>query len=237
MFSRKILKVGIISLIIGAVLGYGISYLNYPDIKDSAEYQTLQDITHQFYIHGIPCFPGSNVEEQVSPDTWVEYNYDDNGNIMMIGIKTTQKQNLSIWGHLPEGRPGKEYEFWDLHVWLQDIEQACLNPDTLIQKLSEEGINVKIADEVTYPFFSVTGKRILVNNDVLEVFEYSTVLSAAQAATQIVQNGTVVGDTKVEWPESPHFYHNGKMIILYLGNDENILKIFTEKISYQFAGE
>ncbi len=237
MFSRKILKVCIISLIIGTVLGYSISYLNYPDIKESVEYQTLQDITHRFYIHGIPCFPDSNFEEQVSPDTWVEYNYDDNGKLMMIGIKTTQKQNLSIWGHLPEGRPGKEFEFWDLHVWLQDIEQACLNPDTLIQKLSDEGINVKIEGEVTYPFFSVTGKRILVNNDVLEVFEYPTVLSAAQAAAQIVQNGTVVGDTKVEWPESPHFYHNGKMIILYLGNDENILNIFKEKISYQFAGE
>lgn len=236
MVSRNILSVAIITLFIGAVLGYGISYLSYPDAKDSPEYQKLLNVTSKFRTHGIPCFPASVIEEKVAPDTWVDYNYDEDGEIMMIGIKSTQKQDIAIWAHAPDGRPGMEFGFYDLHVWFQDIEEVCLDLDGLINKLRGEGLTVEITGEIDQPFFSVKGQTIQVNNDILQVFQYSDIQSTTEAAAQISVNGTTIGKTNVVWAATPHFYHNGKMIILYLGDDKEILNAFEAKIGFQFAG-
>ncbi len=236
MVSRNVLSVGIIMLFIGAGLGYGLSFLTYPDVEASPEYQELQAETQRFRSHGLPCIPAFREEVEVTPDTWVIYNYDEEEDLIMMGIKTSEKQDTTIWAHLPEGRPGMEFEFWAIHVWFQDVEEACLDRERLIEKLRAEGLTIEPAGEIDQPFFSVKGHRIQVNGGTLQVFEYDDLPSTIKEAALVSPDGTSVGNTKVEWTDTPHFYQNGKMIIIYLGDDEELKQIFEETIGFTFAG-
>jgi len=54
-------------------------------------------------------------------------------------------------------------------------------------------------------------------------------------AALVSPDATSVGNIQVEWTNTPHFYHNGKMIIIYLGNDEDLKQTFEKTIGYTFA--
>mgnify|MGYP001161140288 FL=1 len=235
MVSKSVFSTGIVMLFIGAALGYGISYLNYPDVEASQKYQDLQAETGKFRSHGLPCIPAFRETIWITPDTFIIYNYDEEKDLIMMGIKTTEKQDTTFWAHLPEGRPGLEFEFWAIHIWFQDIEEACLNLDSLIEKLQEEGLAVEKAGDVDQPFFSVKGQIIQVNDDVLQVFEYDDLPTTMMEAALVSPNATSVGNIQVEWLDTPHFYHNGKMIIIYLGNDEDLKQTLEKTIGYTFA--
>jgi len=153
----------------------------------------------------------------------------------MMGIKTTEEQNTAIWAHLPEGRPGLEFEFWAIHIWFEEIEEACLDLERMIEKLRSEGLTVEPAGEIEQPFFSVKGKIIQVNGGTLQVFEYDDVSTTTEEAASVSPDGSSIGNTQVEWSDTPHFYHNGKMIILYVGHDEELLQTFEETIGFTFA--
>lgn len=235
MVSKSIFSVGIVMLFIGMASGYGLSSLTYPDVEDSEKYQDLQELTGKFRSHGLPCIPAFRETIWITPDTFIIYNYDEEKDLIMMGIKTTEKQDTSIWAHLPEGRPDLEFEFWAIHIWFQEIEEACLNMERLIETLRAEGLTVEKAGEIDQPFFSVKGQIIQINGDTLQVFEYDDLPTTMREAAQVSQNATSIGNTQIEWIDTPHFYHNGKMIIIYLGNDEEIKQIFEEKIGYTFA--
>ena len=235
MVSKSVFSIGVVMLVIGAGLGYGISFLNYPDVEASEEYQDLQAVTAKFRSHGLPCIPAFRETIWMTPDTFMIYNYDEEKDLIMMGIKTTEEQDTAIWAHLPEGRPGLEFEFWAIHIWFQSIEEACLNTERLIETLRAEGLTVEKAGEIDQPFFSVKGQIIQVNGNTLQVFEYDDLPTTMREAALVSPNATLVGNTQVEWIDTPHFYHNGKMIIIYLGNDEEIKQIFNNKIGYTFA--
>ncbi len=235
MDSKSVFSIGIVMLIIGAALGYGISFLNYPDVEASEKYQELQAATGTFRSHGLPCIPAFRETIWMTPDTFIIYNYDEEKDLIMMGIKTTEEQDTAIWAHLPEGRPDLEFEFWAIHIWFQDIEEACLNLESLIETLQQEGLTVEKAGEIDQPFFSVKGQILQVNGGTLQVFEYEDLATTMREAATVSPNATSVGNTQVAWVDTPHFYHNGKMIIIYLGNDEELKQTFEKTIGYTFA--
>jgi hypothetical protein len=235
MVSRNSFSVGIIMLFIGVALGYNIAPLTETNNEASEEYQKLQAETVRFRSHGLPCIPAFRETIQMTQDTWIIYNYNEEGDLIMMGIKTTEEQNTAIWAHLPEGRPGLEFEFWAIHIWFEEIEEACLNLERMIEKLRSEGLTVEPADEIEQPFFSVKGQIIHVNGGQLQVFEYDDVATTTKEAASVSPDGSSIGNTKIEWSDTPHFYHNGKMIILYVGHDEELLQTFEETIGFTFA--
>lgn len=235
MVSKNILFVGAIILLVGAALGYSLSFFISPDGEYSLKNQILEDDVERFRTY-LTCIPPSHQEKQVTSDTWIHYNYDDEDNLIMIEIETTKKQDSSSWGYLPDGHPGMEFEHWALHIWFKDPEEACLDFEDLITKLREEGLSVEQEGEIEQPFFSTTGYLLDVNGEMMQVFVYDDVHSANNEAALISPDGSSVGDTQVMWISTPHFYQNGKLIIIYIGDDEALKKTFQEVIGYQFAG-
>lgn len=45
-----------------------------------------------------------------------------------------------------------------------------------------------------------------------------------------------IGTSMVTWIDTPHFYEAGRIIVLYLGNDQTILGLLNKVIGAQFAG-
>lgn len=104
----------------------------------------------------------------------------------------------------------------------------------LISQLRAKGATVKASSErVSQPFFSVKGRILMVNGQAAQVFEFP---NAAKASAETKRVGPA-GTTSVAWIAPPHFFHSGRLIVLYVGDNESILKLFTKVLGPQFAGQ
>lgn len=91
-------------------------------------------------------------------------------------------------------------------------------------------------ERVRQPFFSVSGRIIMVNNEGLQVFEYPTQVAAANEAERVSQDGMTIGSSKPSWMAPPHFFKRGTLIVIYVGNNQTILNILKATLGGQFAG-
>ena len=104
----------------------------------------------------------------------------------------------------------------------------------LISQLRAKGATIKPSSErVSQPFFSVKGRILMVNGQAAQVFEFA---NAARAAAETRRVGATA-TTSAAWIAPPHFYHTGRFIVLYVGDNESILKLLTAVLGPQFAGQ
>jgi hypothetical protein len=96
---------------------------------------------------------------------------------------------------------------------------------SLIDTLRKAGANVQIGDSVEQPFMSVSGVQVTVNGADVQVFEYAD--EAAAQSDVATLNDTLAGrgTTMITWVASPHAYHSGRVLVLYVGDDAGVLKL------------
>ncbi|MBI2938278.1 MAG: hypothetical protein HYY22_08730 [Thaumarchaeota archaeon] len=242
MVSKVVLSSLVVMMLLAGVgIGYTAAFLTISGSGAKPEYQEAQQQQQAAAIQRFrtyfDCIPPSHNETQITSDTWLHYNFDEKGNLMMIEIETKQRQDSPAWGYLPQGHPGMEFEHWALHVWFQDPEKACPDLISIVGKFRAEGVTVEPDGEVSQPFFSVKGQLFKVNGDTLQVYVYNNNHDAIGEAARVSQDGFTVGNTKVEWISPPHFYQTGKMIVIYLGDDAKMKQVLEKVVGYQFAGQ
>lgn len=106
----------------------------------------------------------------------------------------------------------------------------------LIEALHSQGVDAKVGDSVEQAFFSVTGNFINLNEESVQVFEYESVEAMERDAARVDPDGGSIGTTMVTWVATPHFYKKGHIIVLYIGDNAEILKMFESILGPQFAG-
>ena len=77
---------------------------------------------------------------------------------------------------------------------------------------------------------------ININGEALQVFEYATPARANTDARQVSADGTTIGTSKPTWMASPHFFKRGKMIVLYIGENQTVSDVLRTTLGNQFAG-
>jgi hypothetical protein len=85
-------------------------------------------------------------------------------------------------------------------------------------------------------FFSVASRIISVNGQALQVIEYAQPSKLDREARRVSSNGMTIGTSKPSWLSIPHFYKTEKLIVLYVGDDQTILRILQSTLGDQFAG-
>ena len=108
---------------------------------------------------------------------------------------------------------------------------------SLIDNLRRAGVSVEPQGEVEQPFFSTKGKIIKVGGEDVQVFQYSRGAVADAQAAVISPDGSGVGTSKINWIGPPHFYKKAKLIVLYTGNSDKVLKALVAVLGPQFAGK
>ncbi|WP_099467151.1 hypothetical protein [Konateibacter massiliensis] len=75
----------------------------------------------------------------------------------------------------------------------------------------------------------------------LQVFIYDSIRNADLDSQRISSDGfSYTKDemsSSIDWSKSPHFYKYNNLIILYLGNNEELLTLLTNHFGNQIAGE
>jgi hypothetical protein len=106
----------------------------------------------------------------------------------------------------------------------------------LAADLESGGAQVEASGTVAQVFFVPEGQIITVNAQDVQVFEYATEDEAASASSLISPDGGSIGTTMVTWIASPHFYHKGKLIVLYVGEEATVLDALQGALGSQIAG-
>lgn len=107
---------------------------------------------------------------------------------------------------------------------------------SLIDQLRAAGATVESAGAVSQPFFSVKGQVIKVNGEDVQVFEYTDAAAAEAEAATVSPDGGSIGTSMVTWVAAPHFYKTGKLIVLYIGNNQTTLAALETALGPQFTG-
>lgn len=108
---------------------------------------------------------------------------------------------------------------------------------SLVDSLRAAGLRVEPAGEVDQPFFSVSGLVFSVPGGDVQVFEYDSNEAAQADAGQIAPDGNPIGPTMITWIAPPHFYRAGRLLVLYLGSDSQVMAALEATLGPQFAGQ
>ncbi len=108
---------------------------------------------------------------------------------------------------------------------------------SLLVALEAAGAKVEIGESITQEFFSPEGHTVKVNGADLQVFEYENAEAMEKEASQVAPDGGSIGTSMLTWIDTPHFYNTGRIIVLYLGNDQALLDLLNKVIGPQFAGQ
>ena len=108
---------------------------------------------------------------------------------------------------------------------------------SLVDNLRAAGATVESAGDISQPFFSVTGSIIVVNGGDAQVFEYENATVANEEAALVSTDGSSVGTTMTNLVEPSHFYKAGRLIVLYVGESESVIRMLQDVLGPQFAGK
>ena len=107
---------------------------------------------------------------------------------------------------------------------------------SLINALKAAGATVETGESITQEFFTPKGHTLKVNGSDLQVFEYASAEAMTKEASQVAPDGGSIGTSMVDWIDTPHFYKVGRIIVLYVGNDQKVLDLLNKVVGLQFAG-
>lgn len=108
---------------------------------------------------------------------------------------------------------------------------------SFVDGLREKGVRVTPVERLEQSIFSVQSTILLVGNEEVRVYEFGNMESIEKELTKISSDGTQVGKNPLKWSGPPHFYKQGKIIVLYVGSNGGVLSMLDETLGKQFAGQ
>jgi hypothetical protein len=115
--------------------------------------------------------------------------------------------------------------------------QRVMDRTRLTEKLRAAGARVERRGSAEQPFLSVKGVMFKVYGEDVQVFQYRNAADADTQAAAVSPDGGTVGTTKIHWIGRPHFYKEGRLLVLYLGDEPKVLKALEAVLGRQFAGK
>jgi hypothetical protein len=121
----------------------------------------------------------------------------------------------------------------------EPTSESITDTQDLIEALCAAGATVAHGDplpEPQAPFLQASAQLLIVNGAEVQVYEYPDEAAAEEARAPISPNGSGIGPALIDWTAWPHFYSAGRIIVLYLGNDSNVIGTLESVLGPQFAG-
>jgi hypothetical protein len=116
---------------------------------------------------------------------------------------------------------------------------------SLVDNLRAAGATVDPAGTAPESLFAPQRQVLTVNGEGVQAFEFGSAEEADAGAEGVSASGSSIVTTfadgtgkssMITWVESPHFYKAGKLIVLYVGCDSDVIDVLQETMGPQFAG-
>jgi hypothetical protein len=106
----------------------------------------------------------------------------------------------------------------------------------LVEALSTNGAIVEPVEDLDDSLFSVPVKVISVNGENVQIFQFEGEDEAQIASLIVSEDDTEIGTNVFKWISEPHFFTKGKIIVLYVGQNQETLNLLESLLGKQFAG-
>ena len=120
---------------------------------------------------------------------------------------------------------------------------------SFVDNLRAAGYSVSPSGDVQQPFLQARGTLLRISGGDLgaaaevQSFNYddrdlgTDGLAAAQADVDQIQPDGQLKTARVTWSGPPHFFHKGRVVVLYVGSDPQLLGELETLLGPQFAGQ
>ena len=112
--------------------------------------------------------------------------------------------------------------------------------DSLMAALEAGGMKVDNNGENKFLFaglFSVSGIELIASGEQILAFEFATPEEAAEQALLVSDDGYGIGLRYINWIDSPQFFLNGSMIVVYDGSQSLVTNTLIAAMGEQFVGD
>lgn len=85
----------------------------------------------------------------------------------------------------------------------------------------------------------IDGKQVILQDTEIVVYSYKNSEEMEKSTSLLNEDATTINKEQpieIEWPKNPHFYKKGKIIVQYIGEDEEIVTDLDKIMGKQFAG-
>ncbi len=94
-----------------------------------------------------------------------------------------------------------------------------------IARLTEAGEPFSDHGLFFQPILNMAAHVVQLGDAQVQVFEYDSVTAREAASSGISANGHEINGQTVTWTDEPHFWAGGRLLVLYLGQDERVLDL------------
>lgn len=113
--------------------------------------------------------------------------------------------------------------------------------EALISALEEQGATVVRMGQMPPEShcLSVGARRLSVNGENVYAFEYESAAAANRDASMVSSDGSTIGSTgracSILWVGPPRFYKRDRLIVLYVGTNQDLIRILDGLLGRPFA--
>lgn len=100
--------------------------------------------------------------------------------------------------------------------------------DAFMSALGPAGADVHMVETDEQPFFDTPGQVLEVNGMRVQVFEYPSQEAREADSELIAADGRTIGGTIPEWTDSPNFWVQGRIIVLFVGTDPGTIRLLND---------
>ena len=97
-------------------------------------------------------------------------------------------------------------------------------------------VPVELGSEEVFGFLPIPALHFTIQGADVLVFELIGPGTAISVAAAISEDGVTINGETIPWPATPHFFLEGRIIVLYLGDDPQVLAILEAFLGPQIAG-
>jgi hypothetical protein len=106
----------------------------------------------------------------------------------------------------------------------------------LLDALRDAGATVEPAEPVNQAFLNASGQIVRVDGADVQVFEYADESAREADSDAIPEDGSSFPTIMVTWVGQPHFWAQGRLIVLYVGSDQAIIDLLNDLLGDPIAG-
>ncbi len=114
---------------------------------------------------------------------------------------------------------------------------AAATPGTfvdLVSALSQmNNVTVQQQGAIQQPYFDVKAQLLSVNGQQVQVFEFNSVSARQEAESMVSSTGSSIGGYIPSFVSTPHFWSSGQMLVLYVGQDQQVMNVLTDVLGAQ----
>ena len=105
-----------------------------------------------------------------------------------------------------------------------------------LQESVDVVVQIRDGGSLVLPGFSSIGTGMTRLGEVIAVFEYDSETAAAADASKVGADGRTIDGTPLDWEGPVHFYHHNRVLIVYVGDNQDFLAKLAADGGDQFAG-